>query len=102
MAFFEYKTNPMYVQGPNALLELKRYTYHLGSRFLIITGCGPITDVVVGKVKQSFDNPMSDNLQTSNLRYIPAKMQAEAYDKAKKKPPHEDGPQQDQTQPEES
>lgn len=74
----------MYVQGPDALLELKRYVYHLGERFLIITGCGPITDQVVAKVKKSFDNPTASNLQPTNLKYGMAAPLAEVYDKENK------------------
>lgn len=85
MAYFEFKTNPLYVQGPDAILELKGYSYHLGERFLIVTGCGPITQDVVTKVKQSFDNSMESNLQKDNLRYAVSLVQAQKYDKENKK-----------------
>jgi hypothetical protein len=84
MAYFEFKTNPLYVQGPDALLELKRYCYHLGERFLIVTGCGPITQEVVKKVKQSFDNSMESNVQKDNLRYVVSLIQHKNYDKENK------------------
>jgi hypothetical protein len=85
MAYFEFKTNPLYVQGPDALLEIKRYCYNLGQNFLIVTGCGPITKLVEDKVKKSFDNTMVSNLQQGNVGLMGAKAQAERFDKENKK-----------------
>ncbi len=89
MAFTEFKTNPMYVQGPGALYEIHRLTHHLGERFLIVTACGPITDQAIAMVRQSFDNPMADNCQKENLKYKRALAQAQKYDAEGKTPYYE-------------
>ncbi|MBQ4248628.1 MAG: iron-containing alcohol dehydrogenase [Clostridia bacterium] len=89
MVFTEFKTNPMFVQGPGALYEIRRLTHHLGERFLIVTACGPITDQAVAMVKQSFDNPMADNCQKMNMKYKRALAQAQKYDAQGKKPYYE-------------
>jgi len=80
MSIFEFRTNSVYVQGPNALRELRFHTYPLGSKFMIITGCGPLTDNVVSTVRKSFDNPMASNVQETSLRYAANKARAEKYD----------------------
>ncbi len=64
MAYVEFRSNPLYVQGPDALLELRRYTHHLGTRFLILTACGPLTEWVKERVTKSFTTPMVDHVQT--------------------------------------
>jgi hypothetical protein len=58
MAYVEFKTNPLYVQGPDALLEIRRYTYHLGQKFLIVTACGPQTETVKALIEKSFTTSM--------------------------------------------
>lgn len=65
MSYYEYQTTPRYVQCEDALKEIKRYTFGLGKNFLIVTACGPITDMVTAKMKNSFDSPMSDNMNSA-------------------------------------
>lgn len=85
MAYFEFTTNQIYIQGEGALYEIKRYCYSLGSRFLIITGCGPLTNTVTEMIKKSFDNTMESNVQKNNPKYASAINQAQRYDKENKK-----------------
>lgn len=63
MAFVEFKTNPLYVQGPDALTEIRRYTYHLGHKVLVVTACGPLTEDVVAKMTKSFESSMYESMQ---------------------------------------
>ncbi|MBR2742015.1 MAG: iron-containing alcohol dehydrogenase [Clostridia bacterium] len=84
MAYFEYRTNASYVQGEGALLELKKYAFHLGSRFLIATACGPVKDQVIAKVKKSFDEPMVNNVNKKNLRAYMSMLLAQKYDAIEK------------------
>lgn len=85
MAYFEFRTNASYVQGPGALCELKKYAFHLGSRFLIATACGPVLDEVLTKVKKSFDNSMESNINPLNRRAGLSTMLAKSYDAMNKK-----------------
>jgi len=80
MAYFEFRTTQSYVQGPGILRELKKYVFHMGSKFLIATACGPIMDEVNAKVKQSFENPMADNVDMRNRRAFHSLALAKAYD----------------------
>lgn len=80
MAYFEFRTNANYVQGWGALLELKKYSFHLGSRFLIAVACGPVKDEVLGKVKKSFDNSMESNVNPTNRRAGMSMLLAKQYD----------------------
>ncbi|MHC1719268.1 MAG: iron-containing alcohol dehydrogenase [Clostridiaceae bacterium] len=84
MAYFEFTTNQMYVQGEGALYEIKRYCYPLGSKFLIIMGCGPLTGKVTEIIKKSFDNTMESNVQEINPKYSAALKQAQRYDNENK------------------
>jgi len=86
MAYFEYKTNPAYVQGAGSLYEIRRLTHHMGERFFIITMCGPQTERVKEMVSQSFDNPMVSNLKKENAKYNKAAQIAQKYDAEGKKP----------------
>lgn len=63
MSYYEFQTTQRYVQCEDALLELKRYTYGLGKRFLIVTACGPITKLVTEKIEKSFSSSMKSMLQ---------------------------------------
>ena len=63
MAYVEFKTNPLYVQGEGALEEIKRYTAHLGSRFLILLGCGPLKEEVEATIRSSFESTMESKLK---------------------------------------
>ncbi|MBQ1436147.1 MAG: iron-containing alcohol dehydrogenase [Clostridia bacterium] len=85
MAYFEYRTNASYVQGEGALLELKKYAFHLGSRFLIAMACGPVKEQVLAKVKKSFDEPMLNNVNKKNLRAGMSAYLASQYDAMDKK-----------------
>lgn len=90
MSYYEFQTTQRYVQFEDALLELRRYTNGLGSRFLILTACGPTTEEVVGKIKKSFESPMAavmnDKLAQENFKYAAYQAGAQALDASAQTP----------------
>jgi len=81
MSYYEFQTTQRYVQYEDALTEFKRYTYGLGNRILIVTACGPITDMVREKIKSSFNTAVGDmirpELAAHNHKYAAYKASAE-------------------------
>ncbi len=88
MSYYEYQTTQRYVQFEDALLEIRRYTQGLGSRFLVLTACGPSTDDVVAKIQKSFDSPlasvMNDRLAEENFKYAAYRRAAQNAPEAEK------------------
>lgn len=62
MSYFDYQVTPRYVQGWHALQEIRRYTFGLGKKFLIVTACGPITEDVTRTIRESFAASMSEKV----------------------------------------
>lgn len=84
MSFLEYQTNPRYVQSENALSEIRRYTYGMGTKYLILTACGSITQKVVDTITDSFESTMASKCNTAfsatNSKYTGQIEQAHRYD----------------------
>lgn len=43
--------------APGALYDIKRVTFGFGKRYLIVTGCGVVTDEAVRRITASFEEP---------------------------------------------
>ncbi|MHB1315331.1 MAG: iron-containing alcohol dehydrogenase [Christensenellales bacterium] len=84
MSYFDFQTTPRYVQYKNALSEIKRYTFGMGKKFLIITACGPVTDHVVSTIKESFASTMESKCKPAiaekNYRYARHMEEARRFD----------------------
>lgn len=84
MGYAEFATNTRYIQSEGALKEFKRYVYGMGTRFLIVTACGVITDQVVSTITDSFNSTMeskvNQQMAKDNFKYAAALGQAKKYD----------------------
>jgi hypothetical protein len=89
MSYYDFQTVPRYIQCENVLREFKRLTYGLGKNFLILTACGPITELVKQKITESMESSMASGYDQSfamhNHKYASAKAKAEEYDKENSK-----------------
>lgn len=85
MLYSEISYVPKYIQGKNASLEVRRILFPLGSKYLFLLGCGPLTDEVTERINNSFAHTMEENVQADSPitrgRIIPV---AKAYDGMKK------------------
>lgn len=84
MSYFDFQTTPRYIQCEQALREIRRYTFGMGKRFLILTACGPVTDHVVSIIKNSFSSSMEANVNhgfaEKNYRYNRQIAEAKRFD----------------------
>lgn len=91
MSYFDYQVTPRYVQGWHALQEIRRYTFDLGKKFLIVTACGPITEAVTRTIRESFASPMSEKVMADiaekNPRYNRQIAEASRFDALQKEAP---------------
>lgn len=66
MLYSEISYVPKYIQGRNASLEVKRILFPLGSKYLFLLGCGPLTDEVTERINNSFSHTMEENIQADS------------------------------------
>jgi Glycerol dehydrogenase and related enzymes len=89
MSYYDFQTVPRYIQCENVLREFKRLTYGLGKKFLILTACGPITDLVKQEIIESLESTMvsryNEAFALQNHKYSSAKAKAEEYDEENQK-----------------
>jgi len=57
-SYYDYCATQLFTYSDSAAHEIKRLTLGMGSRYLIITGCGPITERVIKTMSASFDSPL--------------------------------------------
>ncbi|MBS7576129.1 MULTISPECIES: iron-containing alcohol dehydrogenase [unclassified Enterococcus] len=57
--YYDFSCNSSFTYGKGVLKEIKRLTLGLGNRYLIVTGCGPITEATVKTVRESLENSIS-------------------------------------------
>lgn len=84
MSYYDLQTSARYVQGPGVLREIKRYTFGMGQKFLVITSCRHENEYVYSTIKRSFDSSCEDMLipETAeiNFRYNRQIAQAKRFD----------------------
>lgn len=73
MSYYDYQTTARYIQCEHALQEIKRYSFGMGEKFLVLTACGISTEHIVAAIKESFTASMKEQLMTAlaerNPRY---------------------------------
>ena len=84
MSYYDLQTSARYVQGPGVLREIKRYTFGMGRKFLIITSCRHENEYVYSTIKKSFASSCEAMLipETAemNFRYNRQIAQARRFD----------------------
>lgn len=84
MSYYDLQTSARYVQGPGVLREIKRYTFGMGQKFLIITSCRHENEYVYSTIKKSFASSCEAMLipETAeiNFRYNRQIAQAKRFD----------------------
>lgn len=50
MSYYDLQSSARYVQCPGALREIKRYTFGMGNKFLVITSCRHENEYVYGTI----------------------------------------------------
>ena len=84
MSYYDLQTSARYVQGPGVLREIKRYTFGMGRKFLIITSCRHENEYVYSTIKKSFASSCEAMLipETAeiNFRYNRQIAQAKRFD----------------------
>ena len=90
MSYIDFQTTPRFVQYENALKEIKRYTFGLGKKFLVITACGPVTGAVVSTIRDSFTSSMESKcnpeIANKNYRYLRHVDEAKRFDRERFEP----------------
>lgn len=89
MGYYDLQTSARFVQGAGVLQEIKRYTYGMGKKFLVLTACKPVNDYVYSTIQKSFDATMEAMLMPEiaemNFRYNRQIAQAKRFDAENKK-----------------
>ncbi|MBQ6621782.1 MAG: iron-containing alcohol dehydrogenase [Mogibacterium sp.] len=84
MSYYDYQQTARYIQCEGALDEIRRYTFGLGKKFLILTSCGVITEDVTCRIRESFAASMADKLMpeiaNKNSRYNKQMGEAKRFD----------------------
>lgn len=84
MSYYDLQTSARYIQCPNALREIRRYTHGMGTRFLAVTCCRHVQDYVEKTIKESFASSMESMLMPeileTNFRYQRQIDQAKRFD----------------------
>jgi len=61
---YDFCGTAWYRMAPGALYDLKQVTFGFGRRYLIVTGCGVVTEEAVARIKASFDEPAASHART--------------------------------------
>lgn len=84
MSYYDLQTSARYVQGSGVLREIKRYTFGMGQKFLVITSCRHENDYVYSTIQKSFDSSCEAMLMPEtaehNFRYNRQIAQARRFD----------------------
>ncbi len=84
MSYYDLQTSARYVQGSGVLREIKRYTFGMGQKFLVITSCRHENDYVYSTIQKSFDSSCEAMLMPEtaehNFRYNRQIAQAKRFD----------------------
>lgn len=84
MSYYDLQSSARYVQCAGALREIKRYTFGMGSKFLVITSCRHENEYVYGTIGRSFASSCEEMLMPEiaqeNFRYSRQIAQAKRFD----------------------
>ena len=84
MSYYDLQTSARYVQGSGVLREIKRYTFGMGQKFLVITSCRHENDYVYSTIQKSFDSSceamLMPEMAEHNFRYNRQIAQAKRFD----------------------
>lgn len=84
MSYYDLLSSARYVQCPGALREIKRYTFGMGNKFLVITSCRHENEYVYGTIRKSFASSCEEMLMPEiaeeNFRYNRQMAQAKRFD----------------------
>mgnify|MGYP005963944173 FL=1 len=84
MSYYDLQSSARYVQCPGALREIKRYTFGMGNKFLVITSCRHENEYVYGTIRKSFASSCEEMLMPEiaeeNFRYNRQMAQAKRFD----------------------
>lgn len=84
MSYYDLQSSARYVQCPGALREIKRYTFGMGDKFLVITSCRHENEYVYGTIRKSFASSCEEMLMPEiaeeNFRYNRQMAQAKRFD----------------------
>lgn len=90
MSYYDLQSSARYVQCPGALREIKRYTFGMGNKFLVITSCRHENEYVYGTIRKSFASSCEEMLMPEiaeeNFRYNRQMVQAKRFDAMGLKP----------------
>lgn len=90
MSYYDLQSSARYVQCPGALREIKRYTFGMGDKFLVITSCRHENGYVYGTIRKSFASSCEEMLMPEiaeeNFRYNRQMAQAKRFDAMGLKP----------------
>lgn len=90
MSYYDLQSSARYVQCPGALREIKRYTFGMGDKFLVITSCRHENEYVYGAIRKSFASSCEEMLMPEiaeeNFRYNRQMAQAKRFDAMGLKP----------------
>lgn len=90
MSYYDLQSSARYVQCPGALREIKRYTFGMGNKFLVITSCRHENEYVYGTIRKSFASSCEEMLMPEiaeeNFRYNRQMAQAKRFDAMGLKP----------------
>lgn len=90
MSYYDLQSSARYVQCPGALREIKRYTFGMGDKFLVITSCRHENEYVYGTIRKSFASSCEEMLMPEiaeeNFRYNRQMAQAKRFDAMGLKP----------------
>lgn len=90
MSYYDLQSSARYVQCPGALREIKRYTFGMGNKFLVITSCRHENKYVYGTIRKSFASSCEEMLMPEiaeeNFRYNRQMAQAKRFDAMGLKP----------------
>lgn len=90
MSYYDLQSSARYVQCPGALREIKRYTFGMGNKFLVITSCRHENEYVYGTIRKSFASSCEEMLMPEiaeeNFRYNRQMAQAKRFDAMDLKP----------------
>lgn len=56
-SYYDFATSRCMTYGAGVLWQIKRLTLGFGKRYMIITGCGPLTEYVKDAISQSLSSP---------------------------------------------
>ena len=61
---YDFCGTPWFHMAPGAFYDLKKVTFGFGKRYLIVTGCGPVTDAVTERLVASLTEPAAAHART--------------------------------------